>query len=116
MGLLSVSCSSVTSEGFENDAIPALELVGEEPREENSQTVGDLAARIGPSVPIRYAGRPASARHIERHYDGKKTDMDALVAHLANHGVKARVEAWPDTGHFDAVSALFACLDATIST
>jgi len=49
---------------------------------------------------------------FERHYDGKKTDMDALVAHLANHGVKARVEGWTDTGDIDAVSALFACLDA----
>ena len=48
---------------------------------------------------------------FERHYDGKKTDMDALVAHLANHGVKARVEGWTDTGDIDAVSALFACLD-----
>ena len=37
--------------------------------------------------------------------------MDALVAHLANHGVKARVEGWTDTGDIDAVSALFACLD-----
>ena len=27
---------------------------------------------------------------FERHCDGKKTDMDALVAHVANHGVKAR--------------------------
>ena len=25
---------------------------------------------------------------FERHYEGKKTDMDALVAHLANHGSK----------------------------
>ncbi len=49
---------------------------------------------------------------FERHCDCKKTDMDALVAHLANHGVKARVEAWTDTGDIDAVSALFACLDA----
>lgn len=49
---------------------------------------------------------------FERHYDGKKTDMDSLVAHLANHGVKARVEGWTDTGDIDAVSALFACLDA----
>jgi nucleotide-binding universal stress UspA family protein len=48
---------------------------------------------------------------FERHYDGKKTDMDALVTHLGNHGVKARVEPWTDTGDMDAVSALFACLD-----
>ncbi len=48
---------------------------------------------------------------FERHYDGKATDMDALVAHLANHGIKARVEGWTDTGDIDAVSALFASLD-----
>jgi nucleotide-binding universal stress UspA family protein len=49
---------------------------------------------------------------FERHYEGKKTDMDALVEHLANHGVKARVEGWTDTGDIDPVSALFACLDS----
>ncbi len=49
---------------------------------------------------------------FERHYDAKKRDMDALVTHLASHGVNARVEAWPDTGDMDPVSALFACLDS----
>jgi nucleotide-binding universal stress UspA family protein len=48
---------------------------------------------------------------FERHRDGKATDMDALVAHVANHGIKARVEGWTDTGDIDAVSALFASLD-----
>ena len=48
---------------------------------------------------------------FERHYDAKKADMDALIAHLGNHGVKARVEGWTDTGDMDPVSALFACLD-----
>jgi nucleotide-binding universal stress UspA family protein len=38
--------------------------------------------------------------------------MDALVENLANHGVKARVEGWTDTGDIDPVSTLFACLNS----
>jgi nucleotide-binding universal stress UspA family protein len=49
---------------------------------------------------------------FERHYDAKRKDMDALVAHLADHGINARVQAWPDTGDTDPVSALFTCLDS----
>jgi nucleotide-binding universal stress UspA family protein len=49
---------------------------------------------------------------FEHNYDASTTDMEALVAHLANHGVKAHVVTWPDMGGMDPVSALFACLDA----
>lgn len=49
---------------------------------------------------------------FEPHYQPKTTDVDSIVAHLANHGIKARIEAWPDTGEIEPVSALFACLDA----
>jgi nucleotide-binding universal stress UspA family protein len=64
------------------------------------------------ALPILQVAETVIIFAFERHYDAKTTDMDSIVAHLANHGVKARVEAWPDTGEMEAVSALFACLDA----
>jgi hypothetical protein len=49
---------------------------------------------------------------FEDRYNAKIMDMDALLGHLKDHGISARVETWPDTGDMDAVSALFACLDS----
>jgi nucleotide-binding universal stress UspA family protein len=64
------------------------------------------------ALPILQQAEKVILFAFERHYDAKKTDMDSVVAHLAHHGVKARVEAWPDTGEMEPVSALFASLDA----
>jgi nucleotide-binding universal stress UspA family protein len=64
------------------------------------------------ALPILRAAELVVVFAFERRYDAKTTDIDALVAHLADHGIKARVDAWPDTGDMDAVSALFASLDS----
>jgi nucleotide-binding universal stress UspA family protein len=64
------------------------------------------------ALPILRAAELVVIFAFERRYDAKTTDMDALIAHLADHGIRARVEVWPDTGDMDAVSALFASLDS----
>jgi nucleotide-binding universal stress UspA family protein len=64
------------------------------------------------SLPILKMAELVVIFAFERHYDAKNMDMEALLAHLSNHGIHARVEAWPDTGDIDPVSALFACLDS----
>jgi nucleotide-binding universal stress UspA family protein len=64
------------------------------------------------ALPILKSAELAIVFLFERRYDATTTDMAALVAHLADHGVKARIETWPDKGGMDPISALFACLDA----
>jgi nucleotide-binding universal stress UspA family protein len=64
------------------------------------------------ALPILRAAELVIIFAFEHRYDAKRMDMDALVGHLKDHGISARVETWPDTGDMDAVSALFACLDS----
>jgi len=63
------------------------------------------------SLPILQKAELVSIFAFERHYDAKRADMERLVAHLANHGVHARVDPWPDTGEIDMINALFSSLD-----
>jgi nucleotide-binding universal stress UspA family protein len=64
------------------------------------------------ALPILKSAELVIVFHFERRHDSATTDMEALLAHLADHGVTARVETWSDSGGMDPVSALFACLDA----
>jgi nucleotide-binding universal stress UspA family protein len=63
------------------------------------------------SLPILERAEVVTIFAFERHYDAKRADMERLVAHLENHGVRARVDPWPDTGEIDMINALFSSLD-----
>jgi nucleotide-binding universal stress UspA family protein len=63
------------------------------------------------SLPILEKAEVVAIFAFERQYDSKRADMERLVAHLGNHGVRARVDPWPDTGEIDMINALFSSLD-----
>ena len=64
------------------------------------------------SMPLLRRAEKVVVFAFEPHYDAKNADVNAIVAHLMHHGVKASVDGWSDEGDINAVEALFSSLNS----
>jgi nucleotide-binding universal stress UspA family protein len=64
------------------------------------------------AMPILRLAESVRVFAFERHYEARNADMEAIVAHLRRHGVKASADGWSDTGEISAVQALFSSIDS----
>ena len=75
---------------------------------------GDREARraVRDALPLLKRAESVTVFVFSRHPSEMRASGQRLAAHLARHGVEARVSDWTNTGDASALEALFASLDA----